>query len=115
MKFVRGGFGEIDRGTTDLVSRAGQQLRASWAFYVPERSGQMNYRTVVDAETRAVLKNSRWARIRIRRRHAASCSRTVRNPTPSRNPDRCAPVRRASACLFQGDPLASPKGWISGD
>ena len=114
VKFVRGGFGETIEGQP-IWYPVGQQLRASWAFYVPEADGQMNFRTVVDAETRAVLKNSRVG--------------AYQNPAPPRGlvfPDSPQPNPQAGTLTgvrpyvervlvsFQGDPLASPKGWISG-
>ena len=114
MRFVRGGFGESIEGQP-IWFPAGQQLRPSWAFYVPDASGHMYYRTVVDAETGAVLRNSRLG--------------AYQNPAPPRGlvfPDSPQPnpapgtitgvrpyVERVLVS-FRGDPLASPKGWISG-
>ena len=80
----------------------GDQLRASWAFYLPEAGGQMYYRTVVDAETRAVLKNTRLGAYQ----NSAAAARTrvsghAATEPESRNDHGRASVRRARAGLFQ--------------
>ena len=58
LKFVRGGFGAAVDGQP-VWYPVRRELRAAWTFYMPDSGGFMYYRTVVDAQTQAVLKNTR--------------------------------------------------------
>jgi hypothetical protein len=114
MKFVRGGFAESIEGQP-VWYPAGRQLRAGWAFYQPDSTGQMFYRTIVDAEKEAVVKNVRLG--------------AYQNPQPPRGlvfldspqPDTklgtltvTRPYAERTLVSFAGDPQASPRGWVEG-
>ena len=115
MKFVSGRIRRVDRGPTRLVPGRENASRGGWAFYQPDESGQMYYRTIVDAETHPWSKNTRLG--------------AYQNPAPPRGlvfldspqPDTnlgtltaTRPYAERTLVSFAGDPQASPRGWLDG-
>ena len=114
LKFVRGGFGAAVDGQP-VWYPVGRELRAAWTFYMPDSGGFMYYRTVVDAQTQAVLKNTRLGAYQNPQPPRGLVFSD--SPQPNPNPGTLTGVRpyvERVMVSFAGDLQASPKGWVDG-
>ena len=113
MKFVRGGFAESIQGQP-LWFPAGSELRAAWSFFQPDSGGFMHYRTIVDAQTQTVLKNTRLGAFQTPQPPRGLVF--VDTPQPNLKAGSVTGVRPYTTRVlvsFSGDPQASPRGWVN--
>jgi extracellular elastinolytic metalloproteinase len=113
IRFSRGGFGDVIEGKPVWYPVSGRLIPA-WTFYVQAEDGVMRYESVVDPETDAVLVKAPMTYFQSRppARGMVFVGPSPQPPATFGAPTTDRPYVERQMRSFDGDPAASPRGWV---
>ncbi|MBC8165466.1 MAG: M36 family metallopeptidase, partial [Bryobacteraceae bacterium] len=115
-KFSRGGIANEMEGKP-VWFNVGSELRGAWLFYIPAEDGKSRYATVIDVESGRLLQKTDLTQYWQSRPPARGLVFERESPQPNPTPgirNETRPYVERTLQSFEGDPVASPKGWVDG-